>query len=83
MTHKLLDLVEAALRREGYAGLYNPDLCACPVDDLSPNSCISDECVPGYRLPRRAGCEFCSDEDNPPCIGPDEKTHWLEGDDDA
>jgi hypothetical protein len=44
----ILELISAALRENGYGGLYLDGVCGCQVGDLSPGSCLCDDCRPGY-----------------------------------
>lgn len=46
----VLSIVKFYLAEKGFDGLYNMDGdCACDVTDLSPMSCMTEECKPGYR----------------------------------
>jgi hypothetical protein len=48
----VLDVVGEYLTANGYDGLYNPVAeCACPTDDLSPGTCLVEDCMPGYKVP--------------------------------
>ena len=44
----LKELVEKWLRENGYDGLFNPDDCACDLNDLFPCDCPQADCEPGY-----------------------------------
>jgi len=52
----VLEMVEKALRDGGFDGLYNPDRCACLLEDLAPCAGLAEDCEAGYRL------EGCSDD---------------------
>ena len=45
----ILEIVDIGLENKGYDGLYCPGLCACEKGDLSPGSCLSNDCKPGYK----------------------------------
>jgi len=43
----LRELVESALRAQGFDGLYSQD-CACEIGDLWPCGCVDGNCVMGH-----------------------------------
>jgi len=45
----VLKMVEQSLRAGGYDGLYQPDCCACLLDDLAPCGDMSPNCEAGYK----------------------------------
>lgn len=53
----LYDLIEGALKRDGYDGLCNPGLdCGCRIGDLCPCDEPSPlDCRPGFRGPAPNG----------------------------
>lgn len=56
MSIDVLTIVEKYLSDNGYDGLFNEQgECACLVGELSPASCIIDDCKAGYK-------HECSDE---------------------
>ncbi len=44
----IIKILEIGLKAEGFDGLVCPGICGCKIDDLSPGSCLSDSCEPGY-----------------------------------
>jgi hypothetical protein len=59
--HKLIhEAIKNELIKRGYDGLAGPD-CGCGVDDLMPNDCLGDECVPAI-LVKNAYCKLCKIE---------------------
>ena len=58
-TPDIRDIVRESLKLGGWDGLYNPECCACLVDDLMPCGEPSLECSAGYR---QDGCqEWCGE----------------------
>ena len=74
----LTQLLEDALRRNGYDGLYNPGReCSCRIGDLCPcGEPDLENCEAGMLLPDDYRCGAC-DEWGEPCsfhIGPGRRT---------
>lgn len=55
----VVGMVADWLKRHKYDGLYNPECCACLIDDLAPCGEMQNECRPGYRADcsDACGCE--------------------------
>lgn len=46
----ILELVAAALKENGFDGLYHPYLkCGCVLPNISPDDCLSEDCRTGYQ----------------------------------
>jgi len=43
------DMVEKHLKDNGFDGLFQPDVCACLLDDLAPCGEMRPDCEAGYR----------------------------------
>lgn len=54
------DIVEAALKKHGYDGLFFPGECSCKIGDLMPCNSDCSACQPGYLQPCDCGesCEW-------------------------
>jgi hypothetical protein len=48
------EIVQEWLALRKFDGLYNPDVCACEVDDLEPCGKMTRDCEAGYRVD---GCD--------------------------
>ena len=46
---KLIQIVEVALKANGYDGLVFDNECGCVIGDLSPGDCIGKNCEAGYK----------------------------------
>ena len=73
----ILEIIREYLEVYGFDGLFNPGLCGCTVDDLSPGNCLSEQCEAGYKQPGcddhcGLGCEFHigAQKPIPPALAP-------------
>jgi hypothetical protein len=59
----VMQMVEEALKRGGFDGLYNNDGgCGCLLGDLSPGDCMSGECEAAHKVSypdRKCGGSGC------------------------
>ena len=46
---KLIQIVEVALKANGYDGLVFDNECGCVIGDLSPGDCIGKNCEAAYK----------------------------------
>jgi len=54
----LIKLVEVGLAAEGFDGLYVSGVCGCLAGELSPGSCIGEDCSAGYKHTHSATGEW-------------------------
>lgn len=48
MTKTIESIISAGLDAFEYGGLYIPGVCGCRVGDISPKSCLTKYCQPGF-----------------------------------
>lgn len=56
------ELIEKALKDNGYDGLYSEHECACRIGDLAPCGGILPDCHAGYLNPNPVCGTGCADE---------------------
>ena len=45
----ILRFIDIELLNKGYDGLAVPGVCGCCLGELSPGSCLSENCEPAYK----------------------------------
>ena len=48
-TVRVIEIIEAGLAAKGFHGLVLPGTCGCVIGDISPGSCLGDDCEGGYK----------------------------------
>jgi len=54
----VIELVESALTKKGFDGLYRDNECGCVIGDLAPCGEIGAHCEAGYKVEAPEGSDF-------------------------